>query len=104
MMTVYTICICNIKHYFSYVRTNEMQIAIVEVPETYVGAVVELLGKWRGQMLDVQATGYVLYHTWLSWVYTNFCKYSTYKQHEVDIYMQNLTLKPEINCEKIYVS
>ena len=43
-----------------------MQIAIVEVPETYVGVVVELLGKRRGQMLDVQATGYVLYHTWLS--------------------------------------
>ncbi|XP_057831592.1 putative elongation factor TypA-like SVR3, chloroplastic isoform X3 [Cryptomeria japonica] len=33
------------------------EIAIVEVPETYVGGVVELLGKRRGQMLDVQATG-----------------------------------------------
>ncbi|TJX53834.1 hypothetical protein E8P77_25375 [Soehngenia saccharolytica] len=33
------------------------EIAIVEVPETYVGSVVELLGKRRGQMLDVQATG-----------------------------------------------
>ena len=42
------IWICNIKHYFSYVRNNEMQIAIIEVPETYVGAVMELLGKCHG--------------------------------------------------------
>lgn len=31
--------------------------AIVEVPEVYVGAVVDLLGKRRGQMLDMQTVG-----------------------------------------------
>lgn len=31
--------------------------AIVEVPEEYVGAVVDLLGKRRGQMLDMQTVG-----------------------------------------------
>ncbi|KAH9304211.1 hypothetical protein KI387_008615, partial [Taxus chinensis] len=33
------------------------EIAIVEVPEEYVGTAVELLGKRRGQMVDIQATG-----------------------------------------------
>ncbi|KAL3698888.1 hypothetical protein R1sor_012964 [Riccia sorocarpa] len=31
--------------------------AIVEVPQEYVGAVVDLLGRRRGQMLDMQASG-----------------------------------------------
>ena len=35
-----------------------MQIAIVEVPEEYVGPVVELLGRRRGHMIDMQGTGY----------------------------------------------
>lgn len=35
-----------------------MQIAIVEVPEEYVGPVVELLGRRRGHMTDMQGTGY----------------------------------------------
>jgi GTP-binding protein len=29
----------------------------VEVPENYVGAIVDMLGKRRGQMLDMQAVG-----------------------------------------------
>eukprot|EP01018_Ginkgo_biloba_P007066 Gb_15061 [translate_table: standard] len=33
------------------------EIAIVEVPEEYMGAVVELLGQRRGQMVDMQAAG-----------------------------------------------
>lgn len=33
------------------------QDAIVEVPEEYVGAVVDLLGKRRGQMLDMSTSG-----------------------------------------------
>jgi len=33
------------------------QDAIVEVPEVYVGAVVDLLGKRRGQMLDMSTSG-----------------------------------------------
>ncbi|KAL1555322.1 putative elongation factor TypA-like svr3, chloroplastic, variant 2 [Salvia divinorum] len=33
------------------------EIAIVEVPEEYVGAVVELLGRRRGHMIDMQGTG-----------------------------------------------
>lgn len=36
-----------------------MQIATVEVPEVYMGPVVELLGKRRGQMFDMQGLGYV---------------------------------------------
>ncbi|MCH90677.1 translation factor GUF1-like chloroplastic-like, partial [Trifolium medium] len=32
-------------------------IATVEVPEEHVGAVVELLGKRRGQMFDMQGLG-----------------------------------------------
>ena len=35
-----------------------VQDAIVEVPEEYVGAVVDLLGQRRGQMLDMQTVGY----------------------------------------------
>lgn len=35
------------------------QDAIVEVPEEYVGAVVDMLGKRRGQMLDMSTSGYV---------------------------------------------
>ncbi|KAL3819813.1 hypothetical protein ACJIZ3_005718 [Penstemon smallii] len=33
------------------------EIAIVEVPEEYMGPVVELLGRRRGQMVDMQGTG-----------------------------------------------
>jgi translation elongation factor EF-G len=36
-----------------------LQIATVEVPEEHMGAVVELLGKRRGQMFDMQGVGYV---------------------------------------------
>lgn len=36
------------------------QDAVVEVPEEYVGAVVDMLGKRKGQMLDLQAAGYWL--------------------------------------------
>lgn len=36
-----------------------MQIATVEVPEEHMGAVVELLGKRRGQMFDMQGVGFV---------------------------------------------
>ncbi|PWA36607.1 hypothetical protein CTI12_AA599230 [Artemisia annua] len=35
------------------------QIATVEVPEEHMGSVVELLGKRRGQMFDMQGLGYV---------------------------------------------
>ncbi|KAJ7568542.1 hypothetical protein O6H91_01G036900 [Diphasiastrum complanatum] len=38
-------------------RLEPYEDAIVEVPEEYVGAVVDLLGKRRGQMLDMQVTG-----------------------------------------------
>ncbi|MFS7908988.1 putative elongation factor EFG, domain V, EF-G domain III/V [Helianthus anomalus] len=34
------------------------EIATVEVPEEHMGAVVELLGKRRGQMFDMQGVGY----------------------------------------------
>lgn len=34
-----------------------LQDATVEVPEEYVGAVVDLMGKRRGQMLDLSTTG-----------------------------------------------
>lgn len=37
-----------------------MQIASVEVPEEYMGSVVELLGKRRGQMFDMQGVGSVV--------------------------------------------
>jgi hypothetical protein len=33
------------------------QDAIVEVPEVYVGAVVDLLGRRRGHMLDMSTSG-----------------------------------------------
>ncbi|KAM3241754.1 hypothetical protein ACQJBY_054501 [Aegilops geniculata] len=33
------------------------EIAAIEVPEEYMGSVVELLGKRRGQMLDMEASG-----------------------------------------------
>lgn len=36
-----------------------LQIATVEVPEEHMGAVVELLGKRRGQMFDMQGVGCV---------------------------------------------
>ena len=36
-----------------------MQIATVEVPEEHMGAVVELLGKRRGQMFDMEGVGFV---------------------------------------------
>jgi predicted membrane GTPase involved in stress response len=32
----------------------------VEVPEEYMGAAVELLGKRRGIMVDMEASGFVL--------------------------------------------
>lgn len=34
-----------------------LQIATVEVPEEHMGSVVELLGKRRGQMFDMQGVG-----------------------------------------------
>ncbi|KAL5981995.1 putative elongation factor TypA-like svr3, chloroplastic [Asimina triloba] len=39
-----------------FLRMNIL-IATVEVPETYMGSVVELLGKRRGQMFDMQGLG-----------------------------------------------
>lgn len=36
-----------------------LQIATVEVPEVHMGSVVELLGKRRGQMFDMQGVGWV---------------------------------------------
>ena len=36
-----------------------LQIAAVEVPEESMGSVVELLGKRRGQMVDMEADGFV---------------------------------------------
>lgn len=56
---------------FSYIRTlwfhrnnfllfaHLIQVATVEVPENHMGPVVELLGKRRGQMFDMQGVGYV---------------------------------------------
>jgi predicted membrane GTPase involved in stress response len=38
-----------------------LQIAAVEVPEESMGSVVELLGKRRGQMVDMEANGFVPY-------------------------------------------
>lgn len=38
-----------------------LQIAAVEVPEESMGSVVELLGRRRGQMVDMEASGFVLY-------------------------------------------
>lgn len=37
------------------------QIATVEVPEEHMGSVVELLGRRRGQMFDMQSAGYACY-------------------------------------------
>ncbi|XVE61156.1 hypothetical protein DITRI_Ditri06bG0017200 [Diplodiscus trichospermus] len=37
------------------------EIAAVEVPEEHMGAVVELLGKRRGQMIDMEGVGYVTF-------------------------------------------
>ncbi|KAI3791001.1 hypothetical protein L2E82_04499 [Cichorium intybus] len=36
------------------------EIATVEVPEIHMGSVVELLGKRRGQMVDMKGLGYVI--------------------------------------------
>ncbi|KAJ0042505.1 hypothetical protein Pint_17917 [Pistacia integerrima] len=36
------------------------EIATVEVPEEHMGSVVELLGKRRGQMFDMQGVGYIV--------------------------------------------
>ncbi|CAM6127588.1 unnamed protein product [Calypogeia fissa] len=38
-------------------RLEPFEDAIVEVPQEYVGAVVDMLGKRRGQMLDMQSSG-----------------------------------------------
>ena len=38
-----------------------LQIATVEVPEEHMGSVVELLGKRRGQMFDMQGVGCVAF-------------------------------------------
>lgn len=43
-----------------------LQIATVEVPEEHMGAVVELLGKRRGQMFDMEGVGCV---------YVYFCSF-----------------------------
>lgn len=40
------------------INSDYLQIATVEVPEEYTGPVVELLGKRRGQMIDMQGLGY----------------------------------------------
>ena len=43
----------------AFVNNSETcQDATVEVPEEYVGAVVDMLGKRRGQMLDLSTSGY----------------------------------------------
>lgn len=42
-----------------------LQIATVEVPEEHMGAVVELLGKRRGQMFDMEGVGYVKFSFFL---------------------------------------
>jgi predicted membrane GTPase involved in stress response len=42
-----------------------LQIAAVEVPEESMGSVVELLGKRRGQMVDMEADGFVPYFHYL---------------------------------------
>lgn len=49
-----------------------MQIATVEVPEEHMGSVVELLGKRRGQMFDMQGLGLVklvmmIYFRMINW-------------------------------------
>ena len=36
------------------------EVATVEVPENHMGPVVEVLGRRRGQMFDMQGVGYVL--------------------------------------------
>lgn len=36
-----------------------LQIATVEVPEEHMGSVVELLGRRRGQMFNMENVGYV---------------------------------------------
>lgn len=43
-----------------------LQIATVEVPEEYMGPVVELLGKRRGQMFDMQGLGFVEFFLFIS--------------------------------------
>ena len=40
-------------------KCDGLQIATVEVPEEHMGPVVELLGKRRGQMFDMQGVGCV---------------------------------------------
>jgi len=42
-----------------------LQIAAVEVPEESMGSVVELLGQRRGQMVDMEADGFVPYFHYL---------------------------------------
>lgn len=38
---------------------DRLQIASVEVPKEHMGPVVELLGKRRGQMFDMEGVGWV---------------------------------------------
>jgi predicted membrane GTPase involved in stress response len=51
-----------------------LQIATVEVPEEHMGHVVELLGKRRGQMFDMQGVGCVTFsfHIFSSSIFCNF--------------------------------
>lgn len=54
--------------FISYVKSLSyiLQIATVEVPEEHMGAVVELLGKRRGQMFNMENVGYVIASVMLS--------------------------------------
>lgn len=42
-----------------HLKVQLCQIATVEVPEEHMGGVVELLGRRRGQMFDMQGVGCV---------------------------------------------
>lgn len=60
------------------------QIATVEVPEEHMGPVVELLGKRRGLMFDMQGVGCVLYFFWILYAfYSNELKQYTVHNLEV---------------------
>lgn len=55
-----------------------MQIATVEVPEEYMGPVVELLGKRRGQMFDMQGLGFVFSPLSIFLCSLHYCCFSLY--------------------------
>jgi predicted membrane GTPase involved in stress response len=56
-----------------------LQIATAEVPEEHMGAVVELLGKRRGQMFDMEGVGYVKF-SFSSFFFLNllFCLFAIF--------------------------